>query len=184
MAPRGLPRCRGVTLAELLACLAILAVLAAAAWPSFTGLLARQTVDQAADRLAASLALARATAMSRRLEVALQPLHGRQDLDQGWQLVVGNGGGAAMSALSVVEPVAPCLRVTLRQTGHSSQAVRFTAVGYSRSEQGGFQAATFSLSCRGAQRQVRLGAQGRIRLCTPGRDIDCDATDGPDLQPP
>lgn len=69
--------------------------------------------------------------------------------------------------------------MTQRQTGRGSHALRFTAVGYSRSEQGGFQAATFSLSRRGGQRQVRLGAQGRIRLCTPVRDSDCDTADGP-----
>ncbi|WP_042886839.1 GspH/FimT family pseudopilin [Cupriavidus necator] len=183
MRTNALPVCGGLTLAELLASLAILSVLAAAGWPAYTGLLARQTVDQAVDRLAASLALARSMAMARRVDVALQPLDGRQDLDQGWQVVAASEAGAAGAAatvLSVVEPAAPCLRVALRQTARGSHAVRFTAVGYSRSEQGGFQAATFSLSCRGAQRQVRLGAQGRIRLCTPERDSDCDAADGPE----
>ncbi|MCY1220211.1 hypothetical protein D3C81_1297090 [compost metagenome] len=168
----------GLTLAELLVCLVILSVLAATAWPSFTELLARQAVDQAADRLAASLALARSTAMARRIEVTLQPLDGQPGLDHGWQLLAGPGPDT--TPLAVVEPAASCLRVALRQTGRDSHTVRFTAVGYSRSEQGGFQAATFALSCRGAQRQVRLGAQGRIRLCTPGRDSDCDAADGPE----
>lgn len=71
------PAWGGLTLAELLVGLTILSVLAAAGWPAFTRLLARQTVDQAADRLAASLALARSMAMARRVEVALQPLDGR-----------------------------------------------------------------------------------------------------------
>ncbi|MFJ4289017.1 GspH/FimT family pseudopilin [Cupriavidus sp. NPDC089707] len=171
-------RCAGLSLAELLACLSILSVLAATAWPSFSELLARQAVDQAADRLATSLALARSIAMARRVEVTLQPLAGQPELDRGWQLVAGSGQDT--TPLAVVEPATPCLRVTLRQTGRDSHTVRFTAVGYSRSEQGGFQAVTFALSCRGAQRQVRLGAQGRIRLCTPGRDSDCDAADGPE----
>ncbi|UIF85394.1 Tfp pilus assembly protein FimT/FimU [Cupriavidus sp. UYPR2.512] len=176
-APR---RQHGLALVELLTGLAILALLASSAYPVFSGLLARQQVSLAADRLAASLALARATALARRVEVTLQPLPGETTLDRGWQLVVGNaqrGDPERSAVLSVVEPGMPCLWVTLRQTARGTNVLKFLPVGYSRSEQGGFQAATFTLGCRGEQRQVRLGAQGRIRLCTPGRDADCDATD-------
>ncbi len=81
------------------------------------------------------------------------------------------------AVLSVIEPGVPCLSVSLRQTARGMNVLKFLRVGYSRSEQGGFQAASFTLGCRGEQRQVRLGAQGRIRLCTPGRDADCDATE-------
>jgi len=163
---------------ELLACLAILAVLAAAAYPTFSTLFAREQVEVAADRLAASLALARSTAMSRRVEVTLEPLPAEGSLDHGWQLVALSGGA---EVLSVVQFDAPCLTVTLRQTSRGANTLRFTAVGYSRSEQGGFEAATFTLSCRGEQRQVRLGAQGRIRLCNPAHDKYCDAAEDPGL---
>ncbi|MBP0629964.1 GspH/FimT family pseudopilin [Cupriavidus sp. AcVe19-1a] len=171
---------RGLTLAELLTALAVMAILAAAAYPTFQDLLARQQVALAADRLAASLALARATALGRRTEVMLEPLAGETTLDHGWQLVANPGAIKGRTVLSVVEPGMACLSVTLRQTARGTNGLKFLPVGYSRSEQGGFQAATFALSCRGAQRQVRLGAQGRIRLCTPGRDSDCDAADGPE----
>ncbi|CAN7443905.1 GspH/FimT family pseudopilin [Cupriavidus necator] len=177
MTRHALRRHHGLTLAELLAGLAILALLAAASYPVFSGLLARQQVTLAADRLAASLALARATALARRLDVTLQPLPGEATLGPGWQLVTADGDPERRAVLSVVEPGMPCLWVTLRQTGRGTNVLKFLPVGYSRSEQGGFQAATFTLGCRGEQRQVRLGAQGRIRLCTPGRDADCDATE-------
>ncbi|AQV95242.1 pilus assembly protein [Cupriavidus necator] len=170
-------RRHGLTLAELLAGLAVLALLAAAAYPVFSSLLARQQVTLAADRLAASLALARATALARRIEVTLQPLPGEATLDPGWQLVAASGDPDRHAVLSVVEPGMPCLSVSLRQTARGINVLKFLPVGYSRSEQGGFQAATFTLGCRGEQRQVRLGAQGRIRLCTPGHDADCEATE-------
>ncbi|SPD65451.1 Pilus assembly protein [Cupriavidus taiwanensis] len=165
----------GLTLVELVAGLAILGVFTAAAYPVFSGMLARQQVTLAADRLAMSLALARATALSRRVEVTLQPLPGESTLSPGWQLATAGASPDQPVVLSVVEPGTPCLSVTLRQTVRGANVLKFLPVGYSRSEQGGFQAATFTLGCRGEQRQVRLGAQGRIRLCTPGRDADCEA---------
>ncbi|CAG2148548.1 hypothetical protein LMG31506_03848 [Cupriavidus yeoncheonensis] len=165
----------GITLAELLVCLAVLALLGAATYHAADVMMARQHVTIAADRLAASLALARSAAMARRVEVALQPLDGQLTLDHGWQLAATSGRPGQDAVLSVVQLDAPCLSIVLRQTARASNVLRFAAVGYSRSEQGGFQAATFTLSCRGEQRQIRMGAQGRIRLCTPGRDKDCEA---------
>ncbi|RAS10237.1 GspH/FimT family pseudopilin [Cupriavidus alkaliphilus] len=170
-------RAGGLTLVELVAGLVILGVFTAAAFPLFSRMLARQQVTLAADRLAMSLALARATALSRRVEVTLQPLPGEATLSPGWQLVTAGAGPDQPVVLSVVEPGMPCLSVTLRQTVRGANVLKFLPVGYSRSEQGGFQAATFTLGCRSEQRQVRLGAQGRIRLCTPGRDADCEAAE-------
>ncbi len=172
-------RPNGVTLAELLVCLSVLAVLGAVTYHAADVVMARQQVTIAADRLAASLALARSAAMARRTEIALQPLDGEVTLNRGWQLAATSGlrrSGQDAAILSVVQLDAPCLSVALRQTARASNILRFAAVGYSRSEQGGFQAATFTLNCRGEQRQVRLGAQGRIRLCTPGHDKDCEAS--------
>ncbi|KAA0181368.1 pilus assembly protein [Cupriavidus gilardii] len=76
--------------------------------------------------------------------------------------------------LSSVGLAAACLRVALRATD-GGRALRLAPVGYSRSERGGFYAATFTLRCGHAQRQVRLGALGRLRICTPGHDADCDS---------
>jgi type IV fimbrial biogenesis protein FimT len=77
---------RGATLPELLISLAISAILAIAAWPVLRNLTAEQTVAHAADRLAASLALARTMAASRRVEVRIGPLAGAH---AGWRLAVG-----------------------------------------------------------------------------------------------
>ena len=105
----------GLTLVELVACLVVLGLFSAAAYPVFSGMLARQQVMLAADRLAMSLALARASALSRRIEVTLQPLPGEATLSPGWQLVTAGAGAERPEVLSVVEPGMPCLSVTLRQ---------------------------------------------------------------------
>ncbi|SDC20600.1 type IV fimbrial biogenesis protein FimT [Cupriavidus sp. YR651] len=171
---------RGIALPELLVALAVAAILTGTAWPLLRDALAVYTVSHAADRLAGSLALARTTAASRRVEVLLQPPTGAESFDRGWQLVEAPGpsapGDLAAPPFAVVTLDQPCLHISLRGTGGAAgpPTLRLTAVGYSRSEQGGFFAATFQVRCHGAQRQVRLGAQGRIRICRPGTDVDCD----------
>ncbi len=167
----------GVTLTELLVSLAVSAVLAVAAWPAIGMLIAEHSAGYAADRLAASLALARTTASARRAEVRLEPIRGAHTLERGWQLTVPGGGADNRTPpFSVVALHDRCLRIVLRATAGTAatQSLRLTPVGYSRSERGGFLAATFLVRCHQAQRQVRLGAQGRIRICRPGTDADCD----------
>ncbi|KJK25769.1 pilus assembly protein [Burkholderiaceae bacterium 16] len=184
----------GATLAELLTCLAVLSILAASAYPSWHHLLARQQVVLAANRLAGSLALARATSVARRTEVLFGPLPRKATLDQGWRLTLAPAGSAATDLspsdsgapdryedglLAQVELRSACLRIALRSTTQGNHTLHMAAVGYSRSEQGGFLAATFTVTCQGEQRQLRLGAHGRIRLCTPGQDTDCGGLDQP-----
>lgn len=171
----------GTTLIESLAALAITAMLSAAGYPSYRDALERQQVRVAADLLVASIETAREFALARRGNVLLSPRQGFPDFSRGWRIVAGepnepneaNEIGEA-PALSVVTLGAGCLRVALRATD-GSHALRLAPVGYSRSERGGFYAATFTLRCGHAQRQVRLGALGRLRICTPGQDTDCNS---------
>lgn len=171
---------RGTTLVELLCCLVLLAILAATAYPAWQAWLARQRVVHAADRLAGSLALARSAAAARRQDVLLEALPGAAGFDRGWRLRLA-GTDADGGTLAVVPLQHACLRVRLRAAGagEGADALRVTAVGYSRSEHGGFFAATFALRCQDEQRHLKVGAQGRIRICTPGRDIDCGNADPP-----
>ncbi|WP_083492686.1 GspH/FimT family pseudopilin [Cupriavidus sp. HPC(L)] len=168
----------GTTLIESLAALAMTALLAAAGYPSYRDALERQQVRVAADLLAASIETARAFALARRGTVLLAPRAGIADFSRGWRIVAAEANDADETGeaptLSVVTLGAACLRVALRATD-GSPALRLAPVGYSRSERGGFYAATFTLRCGDAQRQVRLGALGRLRICTPGQDADCDS---------
>lgn len=163
----------GLGLVELLVVLAVMAILAGLTYPSMRATLAEQAVTHAADRLAASLALGRTVASSRPADTALLPLDGSTSFDAGWQVV---SMARPEAPLMVVPMEQRCLHIALRGTrvAEHAPAIRWTAVGYSRSEQGGFFSATFIVRCHGAQRQVRLGAQGRIRVCRPGADRDCD----------
>ncbi|WP_223819784.1 pilus assembly FimT family protein [Cupriavidus cauae] len=198
-------RSAGATLIEWLAAMAITATLAAAGYPSYRDALERQQVRLAADLLAASIETAREFALARRSTVLLAPQPGFSDFSRGWHIVarearVADGATGATGAtgaigatrasgaseatrtsqapdapvLSSVGLAAACLRVALRATD-GGRALRLAPVGYSRSERGGFYAATFTLRCGHAQRQVRLGALGRLRICTPGHDADCDS---------
>ena len=171
------PSQQGLTLTELLVCLTVSALLAVVTWPTIGAILAEYHAGQASDRLAASLALARTTASARRAEVRLGPIDGTNTLNRGWQLTVMSGSSDDAAPPFLVVPLQErCLSIVLRAPGGvaSRQSLRLTAVGYSRSERGGFLAATFQVRCHNAQRQVRLGAQGRIRICRPGADADCD----------
>lgn len=165
-------RTTGATLIEWLAAMAITAMLAASGYPSYRDALERQQVRLAADLLLASIETAREFALARRSTVLLAPQPGSADFSRGWRIVAGETADAP--ALSAVGLNAACLRVALRATD-GSRALRLAPVGYSRSERGGFYAATFTLRCGRAHRQVRLGALGRLRICTPGQDADCDS---------
>ncbi|MGT2494074.1 pilus assembly FimT family protein [Cupriavidus basilensis] len=99
----------------------MLSILVALAYPSWQRLLARQQVVLAADRLAGSLALARATAVARRADVLLAPLPGAATLDQGWRLTLPPSGTDGPDRhdgdlLAMVELHSACLRIALRST--------------------------------------------------------------------
>lgn len=164
-----------MALAELLVSLSVIAMLASAAYPAFQRLRQRREVVHAADLLVASIDLARAAAVARRDAVTIVPLSPAAGFAGGWRVVPGEGQDG--TALSVVKLRSGCLRIGLDSSGGPGRALRLAAVGYSRSERGGFYAATFRLRCGGAQRQVSLNALGRLRICTPGRDADCNGAD-------
>lgn len=166
----------GMTIVELLVTLAVMVVLASLAYPSLQAMRAEQTVAHVADRLALSLAMGRSAAAARPADTILRPLDGTASFDTGWQVETTDRPGVPLAVVALDQR---CLRIALRGTrvarpGEGGPHIRWTGVGYSRSEQGGFFSATFVVRCHGAQRQVRLGAQGRIRVCRPAAGRDCD----------
>lgn len=166
----------GMTIVELLVTLAVMMVLASLAYPSLQAMRAEQTVAQVADRLALSLAMGRSAAAARTRGTIMRPLDGTASFDTGWQVEAADRPGAPLAVVALDQR---CLQIALRGTrvarpGEGGPHIRWTGVGYSRSEHGGLFSATFVVRCRGAQRQVRLGAQGRIRVCRPGSGRGCD----------
>jgi type IV fimbrial biogenesis protein FimT len=68
-----LPRSRGFTFTELMAALAVLAILSAMAAPSFSAMIGSMRARNASSDLYASLSLARSEAIKRNAEVTLLP---------------------------------------------------------------------------------------------------------------
>lgn len=82
-------RSRGFTLLEVMVVVAIMAVLASLAAPSFTPLIERWRVRQAAEELQSTLYYARSEAIKRGGDVAIVATSG--DWKNGWQVTQGSG---------------------------------------------------------------------------------------------
>lgn len=158
---------RGFTLLELMIALAIAAVLAAMATPSFADLLARQRLQAVAHQLQADIALARQEAGRRG-----QTVHLSFHTGPGWCYALSTGaardcrdpaGVRDSATLKVVHgPDFP--GVTLVEAGamalDAQQGVALQAGGQAR-----------FVSSLGEQLVVRLGPMGRASLCAPAAPI-------------
>ncbi len=80
---------RGFTLVEALVVMAVLAILAVFAGPSFSGLALNQQLRNAGLDLSSTLSLARSEALTRNVEVTLAPTGG--DWAQGWTITEQGG---------------------------------------------------------------------------------------------
>lgn len=87
LAPRR--RLRGFTAIELMVTISILAILAAIAAPSFTPLMERWRVRQAAEALQSSIYYARSEAIKRGGGITLEP---NDDWGQGWKIIYTQAG--------------------------------------------------------------------------------------------
>jgi type IV fimbrial biogenesis protein FimT len=97
----GPARARGVTLFELMIALAVLAILAGLALPSYREFGIRQTVTSNVNSLLGSLNTARAEAVKRGRNVALIANGG--NWNAGWQIVAGKADASGV----VADPVSP-----------------------------------------------------------------------------
>lgn len=79
----------GFTLVELLVVVAIVAILAGIAMPSFQGLIRSQRVKNASFELFASLMVARSEAIKRNADVTITPLS--SSWQDGWQIIASGG---------------------------------------------------------------------------------------------
>jgi type IV fimbrial biogenesis protein FimT len=164
----------GVTLLELLAVLAVSAILLTIGIPSFASLIHSSHVTSATNELVGSLHLARAEAIKRGGRVVLCPsVTGVScsggEWHQGWVMFYDQDNDAALDASETVVLRRYAMPEGYRLTGNSpvSQYVSYTPTGAAKSTSGAWQFGTLTV-CRESRerveaRQVVIGSTGRPR---------------------
>lgn len=128
-APRQQSKARGFTLVELLATLAIAAILTMVAIPSFRSLIEAQRIKSASFDMVAMLTLARSEAIKRNTQVTSTP--NNNDWKQGW--VVQAQQGASTITLSQQSGItSAAITITCLQAGvvQSCSPVTFDLSGH------------------------------------------------------
>lgn len=149
-------RRRGFTLLELMIGLAVLALVASLALPSFAGVASRARLKGAAEMLAADLAEARYEAARRG-----QPLFVAFSAGPDWCWSVASSEGCPCGS------AAACQLKTVRGRDHAG--VELLQAGSTRLDANGLGVAASTLfqSSRGEQLRVDLSALGRAGICAP-----------------
>lgn len=169
----GAGRAAGLTLIELLVTIAIAAILAGLAAPSFRELLASNRLRSHASAMLSSLLLARGEAIKRNGRVVLcKSATGTActtdgGWEQGWIVFADGNNNAALDAGETVIQRQAALGDGLRLTGNDKieNYVSYGAMGESRTTAGAFQSGTFTLchlsASGGKAREISLSATGR-----------------------
>ena len=169
-------RSRGFTLVEVLATLAVIAVLVTFGMPSMTALVDSIQLKSASDVFFSHLHLARSEAIKRNSRVVLcKSADGVSCIsdggwEQGWIVFHDANTNAALDIGETVIHRAVPLAASFRFTGNANVAryVSFVPTGGTQLVGGAFQAGTFTV-CRqsgssGEARQIVLNAVGRPRV--------------------
>jgi type IV fimbrial biogenesis protein FimT len=173
---------RGATLVELVAVLAIVAMLGALALPGMGELIAARRLDSAAVDLFGAIDLTRAQAIARGDQVQLVPLEPTgADWSQGWVVFVDADGdrrpGPGEEIIASHGPVADGIVFTFNFTSNKlPHYIAYSASGRSCRDTSSLAArwGTISLHQGGNIRRIKINMLGRSRMCRPERDASCD----------
>ncbi len=164
--------CAGVTLLELLVVLAIAAVLAALALPSYGDWIADYRLMNHARALAGHMSIARAEAIKRGYRVDLCKSAdlvqcGGPGWDRGWIVYVDANLDGQIDPDEPVLRREPAMRdaVSVNANAPLRNYVSYTDLGVARMGNGALQMGTFTL-CRTGRREVHvvLAHSGRVRI--------------------
>lgn len=167
---------QGFSLIELLAVLAIAAVLLGVGLPSWRAFTASQGTSSASNGLLADILLARSEAIKRRERVTLcksadgESCTDAGSWDQGWIVFVDADGNGLRAASEPVLQRQPPLGASLHATGNGTMAryVAYAPNGTTRQVGGGFQAGTLTVCPASADpvtaRLIVINANGRPRV--------------------
>jgi len=174
---------RGFTAIELMVTIGIAAILAALAAPSFTGLMERWRVRQAAEGLQSTLYYARSEAMKRGGNVVMQKLPNgtngcsaltTQEWSCGWVVCADtNGNGACGNSEPVLQRVDAPINLDVMRTGNGA-SVAFNRWGMPGSWLG-FSIQPHDQPASDAIRGVCMSSGGRVRVI-PSEDVPCSPT--------
>lgn len=152
--------CRGLTLLELGAVLAVVAIVTTAALPSLSGWVARQRLKSAAEQLAAQLSEARFEAVRRGVAIHFSTLgQGRE-----WCWAIGTAPG-----LNCAVDQASALRLVRHADHRGVQLVESGPLAFDPKDGrlSGAGAAVVLRADTGETLKVRLGPLGRAAVCSP-----------------
>ena len=162
-------RSQGFTLIELMVVLALVAIIATFAVPSFQSAMARQKVNIAASDLLVSATQARSEAIKNNHQAIVQPISAQSDWSQGWRIYVDMDNSktytegdllvttvpAAASSIGLYE--APTLNPNL---------IGFDANGFALGSNAGRVVFSSSILGNGYRKGVVISRTGRARICT------------------
>lgn len=169
-------QCRtGHTLLELLAVLAIAALLMAAALPGMQQMLARQQIRAAATDLFSAIELTRAQAMARGQRVLLMPAGaGGMDWRTGWLVFIDRNASLAFDGgdelLFRQGPLAAGITVQFAfSSATAPYYIAYNGAGRSCSASNSLAArwGTLSLILGKQLRHIKINMLGRVRVCDP-----------------
>ncbi|HEV7813644.1 MAG TPA: Tfp pilus assembly protein FimT/FimU [Janthinobacterium sp.] len=174
-------RMRGFTLTELMVVLAIAAILAGVALPSFRELIERQRLRTTANDLFAAIDLTRSQAITRGRRVTMMPADpGGSDWSKGWLVFVDKNGNrkADPDEERIFEQGPVAAGISIRYAFSASPApsyIAYNSAGRSCSATNSLAAhwGTISVLLGKQARHIKINMLGRARICDPHKDADC-----------
>lgn len=168
-------RSSGFTLAELLVTIAMVAILAALAAPSFNALRINQKLASHASDLFSSILQARNEAMRLNRQVTVAPIVSK-DWNSGWQVFVDmNANGSFDSATDTLVVTAAATPEAFTATGAGGGVAPESFSFDSRGFLLGFSnnRVIYKSTITGREKQVIVSSTGRARMCDPSASNSC-----------
>ena len=176
---------RGMTLTELMIVTAIAATLLAVGLPNLQALVHAQQVRSASNDLFGAINLARSQAIARNERVKMVPRdpEGTQ-WAQGWTVFADrDGDGAPGPSDDIIAEHRPLPSGVASVFAFTSPAapyyIAYNGAGRSCSTSGAARWGTLSLFHGGAIRRIKINMLGRVRVCDPQRDDNCEGAEAP-----
>lgn len=176
---------RGFTLVEVMVTVAIVAVLASVAVPSYKGFLINQEVSSASSSFMFSLMQARSEAMRQGAVVAVLPADG-SEWGSGWYLSVLNNSCEKVGDSFGIAPALSALVAINKSNSsnsfvHSKPSFTYGVSGFPFSCPSSSGFVTGSMNGKLAfysaetarERQVVVSLSGRARVCDPSKESNC-----------